>query len=53
MNTEDSPTAEHNKDGWRVAAIEATDKAIGETERGRAMAPCACPEAEPDCGRVT
>jgi len=31
--------AEHNKGGWRVAAIEATDKAIAETDRGCAFAP--------------
>ena len=30
--------AEHNKGGWRVAAIEATDKAISETDRGCAFA---------------
>jgi hypothetical protein len=30
--------AEHNKDGWRVAAIAATDTAIKETERGCAAA---------------
>ena len=30
--------AEHNKGGWRVAAIEATDKAIRETDRGCAYA---------------
>jgi hypothetical protein len=30
--------AEHNKGGWRVAAIEATDKAIAETDRGCAFA---------------
>ena len=30
--------AEHNKGGWRVAAIEATNKAIAETERGCAFA---------------
>ena len=29
--------AEHNKGGWRVAAIEATDKAIAETDRGCAF----------------
>jgi len=29
--------AEHNKGGWRVAAIEATNKAITETERGCAF----------------
>ena len=26
--------AEHNKDGWRAKAIEATDAAIRETDRG-------------------
>jgi len=30
--------AEHNKDGWRVAAIEATNKAIAESDRGCAFA---------------
>ena len=30
--------AEHNKGGWRVAAIEATNKAIAETDRGCAIA---------------
>jgi hypothetical protein len=30
--------AEHNKGGWRVAAIEATNKAITETDRGCAFA---------------
>jgi hypothetical protein len=30
--------AEHNKGGWRVAAIQATDKAIVETDRGCAFA---------------
>jgi hypothetical protein len=30
--------AEHNKGGWRVAAVEATNKAIAETERGCAFA---------------
>ena len=30
--------AEHNKGGWRVAAIEATNKAIAETDRGCAFA---------------
>jgi hypothetical protein len=30
--------AEHNKGGWRVAAIEATTKAIAETDRGCAFA---------------
>jgi hypothetical protein len=30
--------AEHNKGGWRVAAIEAADKAIAETDRGCAFA---------------
>jgi hypothetical protein len=30
--------AEHNKGGWRVAAIEATDKAIHEADRGCAFA---------------
>lgn len=30
--------AEHNKGGWRVAAIEATSKAIAETDRGCAFA---------------
>jgi hypothetical protein len=29
--------AEHNKGGWRVAAIEATNKAIAETDRGCAF----------------
>lgn len=29
--------AEHNKGGWRVAAIAATDKAIAETKRGMAF----------------
>ncbi len=30
--------AEHNKGGWRVAAIEATNKAITESDRGCAFA---------------
>jgi hypothetical protein len=30
--------AEHNKGGWRDAAIVAADKAIGETQRGCAYA---------------
>jgi hypothetical protein len=30
--------AEHNKGGWRVAAIEKTNAAIAETERGCAVA---------------
>lgn len=30
--------AEHDKGGWRVKAIEATDMAIRETERGCAFA---------------
>jgi len=30
--------SEHNKGGWRVRAIEATDNAIHETERGCAFA---------------
>jgi hypothetical protein len=30
--------AEHNKGGWRVKAIEATNVAIAETERGCAFA---------------
>ena len=30
--------AEHNKGGWRAAAIEATNKAIAETDRGCAFA---------------
>jgi len=30
--------AEHNKDGWRDAAIRATDNAIHETDRGCAIA---------------
>jgi hypothetical protein len=30
--------AEHNKGGWRVAAINATNEAISETERGCAVA---------------
>jgi hypothetical protein len=30
--------AEHDKGGWRVKAIEATDNAIKETERGCAFA---------------
>ena len=30
--------AEHNKGGWRVAAIEATEKAIREADRGCAFA---------------
>ena len=30
--------AEHNKGGWRVAAIEATNKAIVEADRGCAFA---------------
>jgi hypothetical protein len=30
--------AEHNKGGWRVAAIEAINKAIVETDRGCAFA---------------
>ncbi|HTQ48574.1 MAG TPA: hypothetical protein VMI75_37715 [Polyangiaceae bacterium] len=31
-------SAEHNKGGWRDAAIQATDKALGETNRGCAFA---------------
>jgi hypothetical protein len=31
-------TAEHDKGGWRVRAIENTDRAIRETERGMAFA---------------
>ena len=30
--------AEHNKGGWRVSAIESTNKAIAEAERGCAFA---------------
>lgn len=30
--------AEHNKGGWRVAAINATNQAISETEQGCAVA---------------
>ncbi len=30
--------AEHNKGGWRVAAIQATDNAIRETDKGCAFA---------------
>jgi hypothetical protein len=30
--------AEHDKGGWRVAAIEATNKALAETNRGCAFA---------------
>ena len=30
--------AEHNKGGWREAALKATEKAIAETERGCASA---------------
>jgi hypothetical protein len=30
--------AEHNKGGWRARAIQTTDKAIAETERGCAVA---------------
>jgi len=30
--------AEHNKGGWRAAALAATEKAIKETERGCAFA---------------
>lgn len=30
--------AEHNKGGWRVAAIDATNKAIAESDRGCAFA---------------
>ena len=30
--------AEHDKGGWRVKAIDATNSAIGETERGCAFA---------------
>ena len=30
--------AEHNKGGWRLRAIEHTDRAIAETERGAAFA---------------
>jgi len=29
--------AEHNKGGWRAAAIEATNKAIAEADRGCAF----------------
>jgi hypothetical protein len=29
--------AEHNKGGWRLRAIENTNRAIGETERGMAV----------------
>jgi hypothetical protein len=29
--------AEHNKGGWRIASIEATDKAIHEADRGCAF----------------
>ena len=31
-------TAEHNKGGWRIRAIEHTNRAIGETEKGMAVA---------------
>jgi hypothetical protein len=31
-------SAEHDKGGWRVRAIENTDRAIRETERGMAFA---------------
>jgi hypothetical protein len=31
-------SAEHDKGGWRVRAIENTDRAIHETERGMAFA---------------
>jgi hypothetical protein len=31
-------TAEHDKGGWRVRAIENTNRAIAETERGMAFA---------------
>ena len=31
-------TAEHNKGGWRIRAIENVDRAIRETERGMAVA---------------
>ena len=30
--------AEHNKGGWRVSALEATNRALAETERGCAFA---------------
>jgi hypothetical protein len=30
--------AEHNKGGWRLRAIENTNRAIAETERGMALA---------------
>jgi hypothetical protein len=30
-------SAEHNKGGWRLRAIENTNRAIGETERGMAV----------------
>jgi len=29
--------AEHNKGGWRLRALENTNRAIGETERGMAV----------------
>ena len=31
-------SAEHNKGGWRIRAIENTNRAIAETERGMAVA---------------
>ena len=31
-------SAEHNKGGWRIRAIENTSRAIAETERGMAVA---------------
>jgi hypothetical protein len=31
-------SAEHNKGGWRLRALENTDRAIRETERGMAVA---------------
>ena len=31
-------SAEHNKGGWRLRAIENTNRAIAETERGMAVA---------------
>jgi len=34
----DLAKAEHNKGGWRVAAIEALNKAIAEADRGCAFA---------------
>jgi hypothetical protein len=31
-------SAEHNKGGWRIRALENTNRAIAETERGMAVA---------------